>query len=39
MFNDNTIDMLLMKLDLHIENNKMYRKCVGIYKLETLFKD
>lgn len=39
LFNENTIDMLLKKMSLRIENNKMYKKCAGIFKLETLHRD
>jgi hypothetical protein len=39
LINDNTIDLLLRKMSLNIENNKMYKKLVGVFKLETLHKD
>jgi len=39
LFNDNTIDMLLKKINLNIENNKMYKRLAGLFKLETLHKD
>lgn len=31
--------MLLKKMSVLIENNKMYKKCAGIFKLETLHRD
>lgn len=38
-FADNTLDMLLKKIHLNIDNNKMYKKCSGILKIETLHRD
>lgn len=31
--------MLLKKVTLNIDNNKMYKKCAGIFKIETLHRD
>lgn len=39
IFNENTIEMILKKLRLNIENNKMYKRCSGIFKLEPLYRE
>lgn len=39
LFNENILSMLLKKMNLNIENHKMYKKCSGIFKLETVHKD